>query len=235
MLGLGLGYVISVTGLPFVLVSVLAVVVVVGYFVVEGRRRLALIRVLNISRGAPRNPIVPGASERLEVRLPTRGALRSMLPFVLMVVIPLAGGIAASIPVLIGVAVVCAVPVLAYIGYLLTWSLSGRPLFVFDAVGVHTPSLGLFVGWEAISEIRVVPLRGSGTDGKVLVFILRDDRTYLRQLPRWQAFLSTLNTKTYLSPLIAMDGLVDKPIERIAATTAALSGLSVSSVARDAG
>ncbi|MBF6183012.1 hypothetical protein [Nocardia otitidiscaviarum] len=231
VLGLGSGYLIAVMGLPRPLLFTVAIGFFVCYLVVESRRRLALTRLLNISRGALRHPIAPGTSERLEVRVPTLGALRTTLPFLLVVGILLVGGIALSSPLLSGFAVVCAVPVVAYIGYLLTWSLSGRPQFVFDAVGVHTPSLGLFVGWEAIREINVVPLRGSRDGRKVLVFLLDDDLTYLRQLPRWQAFLSKLNTKTYLSPMITMDGLVDKPIEQIAATAAALSGLPVSSVA----
>jgi hypothetical protein len=111
---------------------------------------------------------------------------------------------------------------------LLTCSIPGHPT-VLDTDGVHSPRDGVRIGWESVREIRVVPLRATAADSrKVIAFMLDDDQTYLRQLPSWQALLAKMNKKTYLSPLVLMDGLIDRPIEAIAASAAALSGLPVS-------
>ncbi|WP_431949762.1 hypothetical protein [Nocardia lijiangensis] len=215
---------------PTIMVVLPALIVGVVVAVLASRRKLALIRLLNVSRGAPRELVVPGSSERVEIRVPTSGFLRTMTPLLALVVPLLALGAVWPNPWLRVTAVVVAVPLIAYIGYmLLAWSLPGHPAYVLDSDGVHTPKYGLRVGWESVREIRVVPLRATARDTrKVIAFMLDDDQVYLRQLPSWQAFFARTNKRTYLSPMIALDGMVDKPIDEIAASAAALSGLPVS-------
>ncbi|MET8800735.1 hypothetical protein ABZV91_30675 [Nocardia sp. NPDC004568] len=228
VVGLLLGLWMAMGSLPAVAVAPVLITFWLGYWFVETRRKLALIRLLNVSHGEPRVPVAPGAPERLEIRVPTVGVLRMMLPFLGAFALPVAAGLLFSIPAIAVAAVVLAIPVIAYLGYLLSWSLPGHPT-VIDADGVHSLRDEVSVGWEAVREIRVVPLRATAADSRqVIAFMLRDDQIYLRQLPRWQALLARMNKKTYLSPLVFMDGLIDKPIEAIAASAAALSGIPVS-------
>lgn len=222
-----LGLIGALFDLPTVAVEAVFVVGAIGWFVLASRRKLALTRLLNVSRGEPRTPVTPGVYERLEIRTSTGGALRMTAPYLCMVILMLAAGLVTSILLLTGIAVVLGVPVVAYTGYLLVSALSGHPL-VLDDDGIHAPRHGLRVGWESVREIRVVPLRASARDVRqVIAFLLDDDQIFLRQLPRWQAFIARMNKKTYLSPLVMMDGLVDKPIDEIAAAAAALSSLPV--------
>ncbi|MFI1463196.1 hypothetical protein [Nocardia carnea] len=125
-----------------------------------------------------------------------------------------------------------AVPIIAHFGHLLSWSIPGHPT-ILDADGLHSPKDGVRIGWEALREIRIVALRATARDRRqVLAFILHDDQIYLRQLPRWQALLGKLNKKTYLSPLVLMDGMYDKSMEEVAVSAAALSGIPVSTAPR---
>ncbi|MFI6309889.1 hypothetical protein ACIBEK_07120 [Nocardia fusca] len=228
VVGLLLGLWVAMGNFPVGAVAPVLIAFWLGYWFVEARRKLALIRLLNVSHGAPRVPVAPGAPEGLEIRVPTVGVLRMMLPFLGAFAIPVAAGLLLSIPAIAVVAVVLAIPVIAYFGYLLAGSVPGHPI-VLDADGVHSRRDGVRIGWETVREIRVVPLRATAGDSRrVIAFMLHDDQTYLRQLPSWQALLAKMNRKTYLSPLVLMDGLIDKPIEAIAATAAALSGIPVS-------
>ncbi|WP_280356678.1 hypothetical protein [Nocardia otitidiscaviarum] len=232
VLGASLGYGAIATDLPISLWFLVIAVAGIGYVVIAVRRQLAQVRILNVSNGAPRESVAPGLPERLEVGMPTGGVVRTLLPHFGIAAILLVPGLVLSMPVLIGIALIPMGLVLAYAGYLLSWSLPDHPQFVLDADGVHTPRYGLRVRWDAIRELRLLPLgASSGDTRRVLAFVLHDNRTYLDHIPRWAAFLASMNTKTYLSPMTTMDGLVDKPIEQIAATAAALSGLPVSSVA----
>lgn len=228
VVGLLLGLWVAMGNLPVVAVAPILIAFWLSYWFVEARRKLALIRLLNVSHGTPRMPVAPGAPEGLELRVPTAGVLRMMLPFLVAFAIPVAAGLLLSISAIAVAAVVLAVPVIAYFGYLLARSIPGHPT-ILDADGLHTPRDGVRIGWESVREIRVVPLRARAADSRqVIAFILHDDQTYLRQLPSWQALLAKMNKKTYLSPLVLMDGLIDKPIEAIAASAAALSGIPVS-------
>ncbi|MFI9407242.1 hypothetical protein [Nocardia sp. NPDC052316] len=233
VLGLLLGTLMVVAGLPTEVFVLVVIVLSVGVMVVMIRRKLALIRLLNVSRGVARNPVIPGSSQRLEIRITVLGAVRITAPYLFIVAVLLLVGVLWTNPWLIGAAAVVSVPVLAYTGYLLAWALPKDSATVLDADGVHTPRVGLSVGWESFSEIRVVPLRASARDTRqVIAFILHDDQVYLRQLPTWQAFLGRMNKKTYLSPLAIVDAMVDKPASEIAATAAALSGLPVTQAAQ---
>ncbi|GGL45863.1 hypothetical protein [Nocardia jinanensis] len=228
VVGLLLGLLVAMLDLPFGIVAPVLVAVWLGYWFFEARRKLALVRLLNVSQGAPRVPVVPGVQEGLEIRVPTVGVLRMMLPFLGTFAIPVAAGLLLSAPAITAAAAVLAIPVIAYFGHLLSWSIPGHPT-VLDADGVHSPKDGVRVSWEAVREIRVVPLRATAGDSRqVIAFMLHDDETYLRQLPRWQALLAKMNKKTYLSPLVFMDSMVDKSIAEIAASAAAWSGIAVS-------
>ncbi|WP_405162940.1 hypothetical protein OG203_42875 [Nocardia sp. NBC_01499] len=225
-----LGYLAAATDTP---VSVLVLVIIAGTLgvtVAVSRRKLALIRLLNVSRGSVREPVMPGSSERLEVRVTVAGLLRATAPWLVMVVMLLAVSVLVASPWLTGVVLVVAVPVIAYVGYILVaWALPKHAQLVLDSDGVHTPKSGVSVGWESVREIRVVPLRATSRDPRqVIAFILYEDQVYLRQLPSWQRFLARRNVRTFLSPMVTVDGLADKPIAEIAASAAALSGLPVS-------
>ncbi|MGX1805588.1 hypothetical protein ACWIGI_07720 [Nocardia sp. NPDC055321] len=215
---------------PAVLAGVFAVLSF-GYIFVEARRRIALVRLVNVS-GAPRAAVAAGGAERLEIRVPVLGVLRMLAPLLLIVASFLVGGAMLSNAWLIGIGVVLAIPVLAYAAYWLYWSL-GRHAFVIDADGFTSPDQGLRLGWDAVTELRVLPLRASARDTRqVLTFILRDNQEYLRQLPRWEALLVSVNTKAYLSPLVLLDGLIDTSIDAVAETAVAVSGLPVTRVPR---
>lgn len=224
LLGLSIGREI----LPVAVAAPVAIALWLGYWFAEGRRKLALIRILNVSHGEPRVPVAPGVLKRLEVRVPTLGVLRMMLPYLAICAMLIALGPLFSVPAITVVAVAVTIPVVAYFGHLLFWSISRRPT-ILDADGMHSAKGGVRVGWETVREIRIVPLRATARDSRqVIAFILHDDETYLRQLPRWQAFLAKMNKKTYLSPLVLFDGMTDKPIEQVGASAAALSGIAVS-------
>ncbi|WP_159080283.1 hypothetical protein [Nocardia suismassiliense] len=217
--------------LPLVVFLYVVLVVIIGAVFVVSRRKLALIRMLNVSRSTVRELVTPGSAEELEIRVTVAGVVRVMGPYLFLVAVLLLIGVMWTNPLLIGTGVVVCVPVLAYIVYLLTWALPKHPATVLDANGVHTPRMGLSVDWASFSEIRVVPVRASSRDTRqVISFMLHDDQVYLRQLPSWQAFIAKLNKKTYLSPLVITEPMVDKPVAEIAATAAALSGLPVSEV-----
>lgn len=203
-----------------------------GWWIVEARRKLALVRLLNVSHGAPRVPVVPAVSERLEVRVATLGVLRVMLPWLFVFAVPITAGLLFSTPAIVVVAAILAVPVIAYIAHLLAWSIPGHPT-VFDADGMHSPKDGVRIGWDTVREIRIVPLRATAGDRRyVLALLLHDDQVYLRQLPSWQVLLGKLNKKTYLSPLVLMDGMYDKSMAEVGAVAAALSGIPVSAAPR---
>ncbi|MCM6774179.1 hypothetical protein NDR87_11920 [Nocardia sp. CDC159] len=202
-------------------------IVMLGCAVVCTRRKLRLVRLLNASQGMPRRPVPPGEAERLEIRTSTWGVLRLMGFYLCVVVLLSVTGAVWSSWWLIGLAVVSGVPIVAYTGYLLYSSLSGHPL-VLDADGVHAPHGRLRLGWESVREIRVFPLRATAKDTRqVIAFLFHDNQTYLGQLPRWESYLVRCGAKTFLSPMAIMDGLADKPVDQIAATAAALSGIPV--------
>ncbi|MFE6860570.1 hypothetical protein [Nocardia sp. NPDC057668] len=231
VLGVLLGFLgartgVSALGLPVVFV------VIVGWVVFATRRKLAYTRILNVSGGTPRTPIsgggerVPDAAARLEVRVSAGGALRMMAPLLSISGIVFAAGAVFSAGWLLGIGVVLAVPTLAYTGFLL-WAARPGNEIVIDADGLSIPGRRLWVAWDAVREIRVFPLRATaGDERRVVSFLLHDKQVYLRQLPRWQAFLADLNTRTYLSPLAMVDGLTDTPVEEIAAASVALSGIA---------
>ncbi|MFF3226812.1 hypothetical protein ACFYV7_28735 [Nocardia suismassiliense] len=232
-MGLLLGTLMVVAGLPFGVFLVVVIVLAIGVMFVMARRKLALIRLLNVSRGVAREPVLPGSAEKLQIRITVLGAVRIAGPYLFIVAVLLLVGVLWTNPWLIGAAAVVSVPVLAYTGYLLAWALPKHPAAVLDASGVHTPRMGLSVGWESFTEISVVPLRASARDTRqVIVFMLHDDQVYLRQLPSWQAFVARMNKKTYLSPLVIVDAMVDKSASEIAAAAAALSGLPVTRAAQ---
>ncbi|WP_067536313.1 hypothetical protein [Nocardia crassostreae] len=207
------------------------VLLILGRTVARARHRLALIRMLNVSDGEPQHAVLPGAAESLEIRITTVGVLRLTAPLLSLPAVVLGMGWAFGQPVLIGAGALLSAPIVAYACYLLSWSVPGHPQ-ILDNDGIHTPRMGLRVGWDAVREIRVVPLRATASDSrKVIAFILFDDEVYLRQLPKWQAVLAKMNKRTYLSSLVLMDSLVDKPIDEIAAAAAALSGLPAAAVA----
>ncbi|WP_433664205.1 hypothetical protein ACQPW1_20020 [Nocardia sp. CA-128927] len=232
VIGSLLGTLNVLAGLPFIVLVPVIILMVVGFGYVTIRRKLALIRLLNISRGMPRELVTPGSSEKVEIRLTSLGIMRMTAPYLFIVAVLLIVGVVWTNPWLIGTAVVVSVPVIGYIGYLLlAWSLPGHPVVVLDAEGVHIPKTGLRVGWESFHEIRVVPLRATARDTRqVIAFMLHDDELYLRQLPGWQAFMGRMNRKTYLSPLVIVDATVDKPVAEIAAKAAALSTVPVSTL-----
>ncbi|WP_280401436.1 hypothetical protein [Nocardia carnea] len=232
VVGLPLGLLMVLDILPIAAAGAVFIVLWLGASVVEYRRKVALIRLLNVSHGTPRVSVVPAAPERLEIRVPTSGVLRMMPPFLLLVLIPLAIGLVYSVPALAVAAVVPAVPVIAYLGHLLSWSIPGHPT-ILDADGLHSPKDGVRIGWDAVHEIRIVPLRATAGDRRyVLAFLLHDDQVYLRQLPSWQVLLGKVNKKTYLSPLVLMDGMYDKSMAEVGAVAAALSGIPVSAAPR---
>ncbi|MGI5216334.1 hypothetical protein [Nocardia sp. CA-290969] len=228
--GLPLGLLVVLDVLSMAATGLVVIAMWLGYLVYEVRRKAALIRLLNVSNGAPRvpvMPVMPGPPGRLEIRVRTRGVLRMMAPFLGLVAIPVAVGLAYSVPVpaIAALAVVPAVLVIAYLGHLLSWSIPGRPT-ILDADGLHSPKDGVRIGWEAVREIRIVLLRATAGDRRhVLAFLLHDDQIYLRQLSSWQVLLGKINKKTYLSPLVLMDGMYDRSMVEIAASAAALSGI----------
>ncbi|MEU0545670.1 hypothetical protein ABZ319_37930 [Nocardia sp. NPDC005978] len=204
--------------------------------VVESRRKLAHIRILNVSSGTPRAQTrtewtAARAAESLEIRSTASGVLRTTAPW-----LALAGGVLvlavlSSIPWLIVPVAVFAVTVVTYVALLLWFTLPGNEQ-ILDADGIFMPKYGLRVPWKAIREIRLLPLRATARDKRqVVAFLFHDKQDYLRQLPRWQAVLADLNTKTYLSPLVIIEGVTDRPVEEIAARAGALSGLVVTAVA----
>lgn len=227
-LGLPLGLFVVLDFLPMAAAGFVVIALWLGCWVFEVRRKVALIRLLNVSNGAPRVLVVPGGPGQLEIRVPIRGVLRMTAPFLGLIAIPVIVGLVYSAPAIAVAAVVPAVPIIAYFGYLLSWAVPGHPT-ILDADGLHSPKDGVRIGWEVLREIRIVPLRATARDRRqVLAFVLHDDQIYLRQLPRWQALLGKLNKKTYLSPLVLMDGMYDKSMEEVAASAAALSGIPVS-------
>ncbi|MEV6768708.1 hypothetical protein AB0N05_08725 [Nocardia sp. NPDC051030] len=235
-IGLALGFLLGVLlvradlGITSAAPAVVLVGIVGICFGVRIPRRLALVRILNVSNGMPRELVTPGSTEPLETRLPTRGVLQSMARM-LWIFGPLLGVAALwSNPWLLGIILVLAVPVVAYFGYLLFWSLSGRPT-TLDTEGIHTQRTR--IAWHEVLEIRLTPVRASEPAARqVIAFVLHDNEIFLRQLSAWTAFFAKLNIKTYQSPIAFMDGLVDKPVDEIAASAAALSGLAVSRVQR---
>lgn len=237
LIGLGValpsGLFVVLDILPMAAAGLAAITLWLGYLVFEVRRRFALIRLLNVSNGAPRVSVVPAPSGRLEIRVPTRGVLRMTTPFLGLVAIPLVVGLVYSVPAITVAAVVPAVLVIAYIAHLLSWSIPGHPT-IFDADGLHSPKDGVRLGWDAVREIRIVPLRATAGDRRhVLAILLHDDQIYLRQLPKWQILLGKVNKKTYLSPLVLMDGMYDKSMAEVGAVAAALSGIPVSVAPRE--
>ena len=236
LIGLGVGMLLGLFVvldiLPMAAVGFVVFALWLVWWIVEARRRFALVRLLNVSNGAPRVPVVPGAPGRLEIRVPTRGVLRVMPPFLGLVAIPLTVGVVYSAPAVAVVALLPAVLLIAYLCHLLSWSIPGHPT-ILDADGLYSPKDGVRMAWEAVREIRIVSLRATPRDRRqVLAFILHDDEVYLRQLPRWQALNGKLNRKAYLSPLVLMDGMYDKSMQEVAASAAALSGLPVSTEPR---
>lgn len=200
-----------------------------GFSYFAGRQRLMLVRVLNASRSG-REPIAAGTAAPLEIRVSGVGIVKALVGPLVIGAIFIFFGVLLAMPVLLGFGIGLAIVVLAYIGYsLVVWALPGRLAYVLDFDGIHTPKRGARVGWEHVREIRVVPLRPTTRDRrKVIAFVLHDDDLYLRQLPRWAAFLSTRNKKTYLSPMFFIDGLADKSIDEIATVAAALSSVPTS-------
>ncbi|MEV0333628.1 hypothetical protein [Nocardia sp. NPDC050717] len=225
--GVGLVVARSVTGCSITDLAPLLVLATVCYLVVAVRRKLALTRILNVSHGTPRETVPAAVPEQLVIRVSPAGALKMVAPYLILVAGFLIAGVVWSIPWLTIGAVLVAVPVLAYTGYLLTGTKADRGM-VLDAYGLHYPHRRAHVSWESVREIRVLPLRATASDPRqVVAFILHDDEHYLRQLPAWEARLCRMNRKTYLSSLVMIDGFVDTPVGAIAATAAALSRLPV--------
>lgn len=198
-----------------------------AYF--AGRHRLTLVRVLNASRSG-QEPIAAGTAAPLEIRVSGGGIVKALVGPLVIGALFIFFGVLLAMPVLLGFGIGLTILVLAYMGYsLVVWALPGRLAYVLDLDGIHTPTRGARVGWEDVREIRIVPLRPTTRDRRrVIAFVLHDDDLYLRQLPRWVAFLSRRKKKTYLSPMVFIDGLADKSVAEIAAAAAALSGLPTS-------
>ncbi|WP_280437855.1 hypothetical protein [Nocardia carnea] len=79
--GLPLGLFVVLDILPMAVAGLVVIALWLGCWVFEVRRRVVLIRLLNVSNGGPRVPVVPGGPGRLEIRVPIRGVLRMTAPF----------------------------------------------------------------------------------------------------------------------------------------------------------
>lgn len=228
-LGVLLGGVAAAFEVSIVAMTPVVFVVVAVLVVLQARHHSAMVRILNVSHGAPKEPVAPGTAGALEIRLPVRAVLRAsvfyLAPPVLLV--PLA--LVFTNPVIVGLALLLGLLTAAYIAYMLFgWALPGHAVFVLDAVGIHTPKYRLTVPWSAVREIRVLPMhRTMNVAKQAVAFVLEDDQVCLRQLPAWQAYMARSYMKTYLSPMVVVDGLADKTIDEIASSAAALSGLPV--------
>ncbi|MEV0111583.1 hypothetical protein AB0H42_35460 [Nocardia sp. NPDC050799] len=117
VVGLLLGTWVAMDNLPVGAVAPVLIAFWLSYWFFEARRKLALIRLLNVSHGAPRVPVAPGAPEALEIRVPTVGVLRMMLPFLGAFAIRSPQDCLLSVPAIAAAAVVLAIPVIAYFGY----------------------------------------------------------------------------------------------------------------------
>ncbi|MGV9410219.1 hypothetical protein ACWDOP_09920 [Nocardia sp. NPDC003693] len=232
---LGLGFATGIAGWPSWIVGVIIFSAGIGCAIVESRRKLALIRILNVSTGTPRahlsgERVATGRAERLELRMPVGGVLRTVAPLLAAISLALAFAVVASTWWLIVPVIVIAIPVVAYAGHMLWSTLPGNEQ-ILDADGISIPKYGLRLGWDAVREIRMMPLRATAGDRRqVLAFLLHDNQDFLRQLPRWMAVVANLNTKTYLSPLVLLDSVTDRPIDEVAGVAAGLSGLEVTVV-----
>ncbi|MGW4369542.1 hypothetical protein ACWEKT_28240 [Nocardia takedensis] len=198
----------------------------VTYVLFATKRRMALLRIVNASPGTPREPVAPGAPDPLTVRVPADGFFRMMSGWLIVVAILVVASGAFPDPVLWMVTALVAVPALGYCAYiLLFWILPRRPLYVLDSAGVLPDGIASPIPWDAIREIRVLPMRATAAyTRQVLTFILHDRDRYLRQLPWFPRLLSKLAPTAYLSPLTISTGITDTAIPTIAATVAALSG-----------
>src|SRR6185503_2673462 len=107
---------------------------------------------------------------------------------------------------------------------------SGRVLLVeVDTSGIRMPACRLHVGWQEISEIRVVSLRRKGLRGRhrVVVFLPYDPASVLARIPGRRARAARRSQDRYRSPIAISDRDLDCGAEEIVAAAGILAPLTL--------
>jgi hypothetical protein len=217
--------------LPIVIVVPMIVWLVAG----QVRFRLRLIRMENanaptlLAGEAPAPPPAPAPAPGtpLSVAYEPRAVLRqygrtACLTVAIAVILPFTiDWLAAPALALFAVA-------WALMGYqLVRWVLPRRPVLVMDGDGV-TFGTGLSVPWDAITEIRVHPLRaGNRPRHRVIAFVCADPRIPLERMSGIKRSNARRALTYYGSPLVVADRALDRTAEEIVAAATALHPVPV--------
>jgi hypothetical protein len=115
---------------------------------------------------------------------------------------------------------------------LVPWVLPGRPVMRLDAAGVHRylpPSFDL--PWSEVAEVRLFPMRVAdrGDRPATIVAIVPSDPAMLERMrvTGRQRGVHARFARSYGTPLLLADQLVDHSAEQIAAVTSALADVPV--------
>jgi hypothetical protein len=116
------------------------------------------------------------------------------------------------------------------LGYhLVRWVLPGRPVFVLDGAGVTVRDT-LRAPWSAITEIRVLPLRGTNRPSpanRVVVFVCADPQAPFAHLTGFRRNNARRTLKYYGSSLAVAGRGLDHSVEQIVAAATAFRPIPV--------
>jgi len=234
---------------------VIAVAVVLPYAIRKGRiirrYRLELANKLtleSVAVAAGAGPLrsaaapAPATGRELSVRYDRRRVLRQsawllgLLGCMAIVLVDqgLSAGITVTFDALCAFLVVFGLLVVApHVVLLVRWVLPGRPIVELDADGVHMASIACHVPWDALAEVRLVPVRYAkrGAQGAVVVaFVPQDPPALVAAItgvsrPRRRRLERSL--RVYGTPMSISDNAIDHPAEQIAAAAAAFAAVPV--------
>ena len=234
---------------------VIAVAVVLPYAMRKGRiirrYRLELANKLtleSVAVAAGAGPLrsaaapAPATGRELSVRYDRRRVLRQsawllgLLGCMAIVLVDqgLSAGITVTFDALCAFLVVFGLLVVApHVVLLVRWVLPGRPIVELDADGVHMASIACHVPWDALAEVRLVPVRYAkrGAQGAVVVaFVPQDPPALVAAItgvsrPRRRRLERSL--RVYGTPMSISDNVIDHPAEQIAAAAAAFAAVPV--------
>jgi len=234
---------------------VIAVAVVLPYAIRKGRiirrYRLELANKLtleSVAVAAGAGPLrsaaapAPATGRELSVRYDRRRVLRQsawllgLLGCMAIVLVDqgLSAGITVTFDALCAFLVVFGLLVVApHVVLLVRWVLPGRPIVELGADGVHMASIACHVPWDALAEVRLVPVRYAkrGAQGAVVVaFVPQDPPALVAAItgvsrPRKRRLERSL--RVYGTPMSISDNAIDHPAEQIAAAAAAFAAVPV--------
>jgi len=184
----------------------------------------------------------PATGRELSVRYDRRRVLRQsawllgLLGCMAIVLVDqgLSAGITVTFDALCAFLVVFGLLVVApHVVLLVRWVLPGRPIVELGADGVHMASIACHVPWDALAEVRLVPVRYAkrGAQGAVVVaFVPQDPPALIAAItgvsrPRKRRLERSL--RVYGTPMSISDNAIDHPAEQIAAAAAAFAAVPV--------